>query len=93
MNFKQFLLLEMPHFTIANKSYDLFAEKDKSVFKNVIKIFRNYSKSDIQKLFQQNRFLILFLKNYYKFLSEPKKAEVNNKFKNSGLGYVVDLIS
>lgn len=24
---------------------------------------------------------------------EPQKAEVNNKFKNSGLGYVVDLIS
>lgn len=48
MNFKQFLLLEMPHFTIANKSYDLYAEKDKSVFKNAIKIFRNYSKSDIQ---------------------------------------------
>lgn len=38
MNFKQFLLLEMPHFTIANKSYDLYAEKDKSVFKNAIKI-------------------------------------------------------
>lgn len=82
--------MEMPHFQIGDRVYDVKAEKNKSAFLRIINIFRGYNKEKIENLLKQNKFLTLYLKSEFKKITN--KEELINKLKEYGLNYIIDYI-